>query len=378
MKNRINLHKGTLTLFLICILLTAIFAAGCSVTDNSAAGQAESDAQDTAKAQDTGDADPVFAKLEGVTFVFSSGAGAWDTVLQIAPDGTFRGRFHDSEMGDTGPDYPDGKRYECDFSGVFTSPDKIDDYTYSFRMESISFLAPKGQYTEDNILHELAQPYGLENAEEFYLYLPGKSSGDLPEEFLSWMQGAASEDDYSQELKMYGLYNISQQYGFAGYQEPYDLDTETSAALVADKIKATSEAEEDFEIFSNITVSLNDGYKTVSTDAFSFTLPDASKWDFRYDYVHGIFYVFSPLSIRYDPEHGYHGGMLVQLSAAESGNTWYREWGKYYELGRCVDKMIVANFPTDVQWDMDNPDAQQEYMTISEILDEDQSWFTLK
>ena len=47
-----------------------------------------------------------YADLKGLEFSFSSGVGAWETMLGIMPDGTFSGTFHDADMGDNGAGYP--------------------------------------------------------------------------------------------------------------------------------------------------------------------------------------------------------------------------------------------------------------------------------
>lgn len=39
---------------------------------------------------------------------FASGSGGWDTTMTVASDGTFSGTYHDSDMGITGDDYPNG------------------------------------------------------------------------------------------------------------------------------------------------------------------------------------------------------------------------------------------------------------------------------
>lgn len=73
--------------------------------------------------------DLTFADIAKLEFWFGSGAGAWCTTLKIKPDGTFNGHFQDSDMGDEGPDYPMGTRYECYFSGKF-SPLKKQGHTH--------------------------------------------------------------------------------------------------------------------------------------------------------------------------------------------------------------------------------------------------------
>ena len=52
----------------------------------------------------------IFGKLPS-EFVFSSGAGAWATILNIESDGTFTGEYHDSDIDTV---------WICEFSGKFT------------------------------------------------------------------------------------------------------------------------------------------------------------------------------------------------------------------------------------------------------------------
>lgn len=54
-------------------------------------------------------------------FVFSSGAGGWQTSLTLNRDGSFTGTYSDSEMGDQRDDYPHGTVYICEFSGQFSN-----------------------------------------------------------------------------------------------------------------------------------------------------------------------------------------------------------------------------------------------------------------
>ena len=71
----------------------------------AAAGQEIPDVQDSAGKD-------VFERLDGSTFYFLSGAGAWSTELVVSPDGSFTGYYHDTDMGDSGAGYPNGTRYE--------------------------------------------------------------------------------------------------------------------------------------------------------------------------------------------------------------------------------------------------------------------------
>ena len=85
-----------------------------------------------------GKADGALADSLPVDLSFSSGVGAWGTGLTMAADGSFSGEYHDSDMGDSGDDYPDGTVYLCNFSGKFTEIKQLDDHSYSLTLEELS------------------------------------------------------------------------------------------------------------------------------------------------------------------------------------------------------------------------------------------------
>ena len=163
-------------------------------------------------------------KVEAVTSVegledipelyFSSGVGGWGTSLTINADGTFVGKYTDSDMGITGSGYTNGTCYISTFSGKFTDVEKVDEYTYSMRLESIETEEVVGEeWIEDGVKYIGAEPYGLESGEEFYLYLPGTQVENLSEDFISW----AMFDLYEEPIETmpgYGLYNVEMGYGF--------------------------------------------------------------------------------------------------------------------------------------------------------------------
>ena len=150
-------------------------------------------------------------------FQFMSGVGGWSTTLHIKPDGTFEGYFYDSDMGDTGDNYPNGTRYECVFSGKFTDIQKVSDYEYTMRLESITCEGEiDSERIEDGVRIITSNPYGMDNADIFELYLPGRVTADLPEAFIQWVASPNvwSMDDIPDELPLYGLYNIGGEEGF--------------------------------------------------------------------------------------------------------------------------------------------------------------------
>lgn len=162
------------------------------------------------------DADSLFASLPD-RFVFSSGVGAWSTELQIRADGSFSGLYHDTDRGDTGDGYPNGVQYICSFSGAFAQPKQINAYTYSVAIASLETEGTPGAfYDTDGVRYIYSEPYGLDGAEEFLIYLPGAPVADLPEDFLSWVR-SSFPDDSAELLPFYGFYNPENGDGFVGY-----------------------------------------------------------------------------------------------------------------------------------------------------------------
>ena len=176
----------------------------------AAAGQAIPDAQGSAVA-----VEDVFERLDGSTFYFLSGAGAWSTELVVSPDGSFTGYYHDTDMGDSGAGYPNGTRYECDFSGTFALVEQRDEFTYILRLTSLALKEEPGtERVADGLKLISAEAYGISGGDEFMLYSPGSPSAGLPEEFLEWVRMASAWEEPPETLPFWGLYNLGEQAGF--------------------------------------------------------------------------------------------------------------------------------------------------------------------
>lgn len=199
----------------------------------------------------------LFQQIEGYTFTFASGVGGWGTELYIHADGTFEGNYHDSELGITGPDYPDGTMYYSDFSGKFSTPEKINDYTYKFEMDSITYANKVGtEETIDNIHYIYAEAYGLNDSEYFYMYLPGTPLDHLSEDFLSWVGFYNLLDDSDTTLPFYALHNVKPDYGFSGYKPSSAADL-AEASLSSAK-KQAEELEHSLEAGDLCQSDMND------------------------------------------------------------------------------------------------------------------------
>lgn len=136
--------------------------------------------------------------------------GAWDTSFSLEKDGSFTGGYCDSNYSET---------YICNFKGKFSNLLKIDEFTYSMDLESIDYIEKPGEiYYEKNMKYITSSPYGLEHADKLMLYLPGRNTSDLPEEFLSWVKIAG---DVSNLLPFYGIYNVTEKYGF--FSDDYSI-----------------------------------------------------------------------------------------------------------------------------------------------------------
>ena len=159
----------------------------------------------------------VFEKIPQ-EFVFTSGAGGWETVITINSDGTFTGEYKDSEMGDTGENYPNGTMYICNFKGKFTSPKQVDEYIYSMKLEYLDQEKnPGDEYYEEGTRYLVSEPYGFDHADEFLLYFPGIQMADLPVGFTNWLNAFLNVQT-TEIFPHYGIYNVGGEEGFVAYQ----------------------------------------------------------------------------------------------------------------------------------------------------------------
>lgn len=189
--------------------------------ETEATGQTEGTEQQKDDSKNTGVAGTdttLFSDVSNYEFWFGSGAGGWCTSLTLQPDGTFNGQYYDSEMGDTGEDYPNGSQYQCNFYGKFTEPVQVNAYTYRFRIETIQYSRKPGEEEIINgVRYIYSQPYGLDGTGDIYLYLPEAPVDELPKEYLDWVQ-MAMEDTGKDTLGFFGLYNVEEQDGFSSYE----------------------------------------------------------------------------------------------------------------------------------------------------------------
>ncbi len=163
---------------------------------------------------------PTFEDFAGLEWMFTSGAGAWYTTLEIGADGTFTGSFHDSEMGDAGDDFPYGSVYGCLFHGRMTMGEQVNAYTWSVHVDELELDEDQvPEAIEEGIRYVTSEPYGIKAGIDMQLYLPGTPVSELPEDFLFWAHLIGEE---AEALPYYGLYDVEGDAGFVGVMAQED------------------------------------------------------------------------------------------------------------------------------------------------------------
>ena len=169
----------------------------------------------------------ILQSIAGLEFRVNSPAAntiTWSTRFVLNEDGSFEGHWQELYWRLTGPDYPGGTLYRCDFEGIFEIGDRIDDY--SFRLHLV-FYETAGREDEEidgtfKIQHGTFA-FGFDGSEEFILFLPGKRTSDLSDDFI-WrvFPDYRSEICYGipERLPYYAIYNVSAGIGFWGNHYP--------------------------------------------------------------------------------------------------------------------------------------------------------------
>lgn len=121
-------------------------------------------------------------------YAFSSGSGAWVTMMTLNSDGTFSGDFHDSDMGATGSGYPNGMRSESIFTGKFSNLRKIDENTFVATVTSLNVSDTIGrQYVEYGVLITITEVYGMKQGQTAVFARQGRTASDIGEEAKIWI-----------------------------------------------------------------------------------------------------------------------------------------------------------------------------------------------
>lgn len=164
------------------------------------------------------DAEDFFGQVPDM--FFASGAGGWSTDLQFNADGSVKLSFHDSDMGSTGEGYPHGTVYVCSCVLHLGELERLDDYRWTARIVERNMDGPEPgeEWIRSDVRYIQSDPYGLEEADRVYFFLPGTPTSELPKEFLRWiaMPRAWDMDEIPLLLPCWGLYSVNDETGFSG------------------------------------------------------------------------------------------------------------------------------------------------------------------
>lgn len=166
-----------------------------------------------------------YKQFENIQFTcaLEEGAGqgiavGGQTSMRIQEDGSFSASYYAMDMEDTGEDYQGGTMYYGSGFGQIAEPVRVDDYTYKAKVESITYSEVGEESFQGGMRMVYTEVYGLEEAEEFIIYLPGKKVAQLPEAYIESVKEQLCDENGNmpETLPFYGIFNESTQTGLVG------------------------------------------------------------------------------------------------------------------------------------------------------------------
>lgn len=144
-------------------------------------------------------------ELNGKSFIFSSGVGAWRTAFTFTDKGEFYGKYSDAN----GPEISVNE-----FEGQFDIIEEVDEVTYLLELVHIEVTSETGTEEADGdmTIVYVESPYGFDDGSDvFELYLPFKQKNEVTEDYLGWAYGQRNNE--YEFLNSFGLYNRVHGYG---------------------------------------------------------------------------------------------------------------------------------------------------------------------
>ena len=157
----------------------------------------------------------IYEDMDGYIFSFDSGSGAWQTLLEVDSDGSFKGTYYDSNAGENSDKYKNGTIYECVFTGALSAAKQVGEYEYTATVEKLEYTKEKDgsdRYEMDNTLYILTDPSGLRQGDEIHIYTAGMPLDQMPESFLSAMEWRF--DAGQTELEELCMYDVTSDASF--------------------------------------------------------------------------------------------------------------------------------------------------------------------
>ena len=164
----------------------------------------------------------IFQQIAGRDFWFTSGAGGWRTVMTINEDGTFSGKFSDSDMGDVGADYPKGSMKISEFTGRLDNVQKVSDTAYTMTVSQLDYDPANATTIVDGVREVTAEPYGIGLNDTITIYLPGQKVNRDDATFRMWLGTGGPYGDttafiQNEKYTLPALFDTTQHYAWIVY-----------------------------------------------------------------------------------------------------------------------------------------------------------------
>lgn len=121
----------------------------------------------------------------------------------------------------------------------------------------------------------------------------------------------------------------------------------------------TSELNNELDLTAGLSVSQDKtGMKTLDTDYFTLTLNNGDTWD--YEVLENTTIIIYNIRARETDL----GGRIMTIEALDINDSSYQDGGGYKVIGLVDKNRIVVVYASDIQWDVSDEDATNEYMNI--------------
>lgn len=167
----------------------------------------------------------IFQQIAGRDFWFTSGAGGWRTVMTINEDGTFSGKFTDSDMGDSGTDYPKGSMKISEFTGRLDNVQKVSATAYTMTVSQLDYDPANATTIVDGVREITAEPYGIGLNDDITIYLPGQEVERNDATYRMWLGTGGPYGDttafiQNEKFTLPTLFDTTQHYAWIVYPAP--------------------------------------------------------------------------------------------------------------------------------------------------------------
>lgn len=154
----------------------------------------------------------ILKDLKGKEFVFSSGAGGWQTVLNFSENGNFTAKYEDYDYDSVSI---------CEFNGKFSIDSKVNDTAYILRLDKAEITSPVNTEELKNIdgkeikVKYTDLPYGFavnndddhSFQEKFSLYLPLRKRSQMSDKVNEWLDISGEKNVEKNITRIYLLVN---------------------------------------------------------------------------------------------------------------------------------------------------------------------------